>query len=74
MIEIRRNEFKDLLEMNELLFVENSSFIKADIPELGEITYYPKANKLQICKGNTWKEDGFYFIKNHLKKISYGKL
>lgn len=69
MNELRRNEFKDLLEMNELLFEETSSFIKADIPKIGEITYYPKANKLQICKGNIWKEDGFYFVKNHLKNL-----
>jgi len=69
MTEIRRNEFKDMLEMNEILFVEYKSFIKADIPKLGEVTYYPRANKLQICKSNKWEQDGFYYIKNHLKSI-----
>lgn len=66
MKELRSNEFKSLLEMNELLFWEYPSFIKADIPGIGEITYYPKANKIQICKGNKWIENGFYFVKNHL--------
>ena len=69
MKELRANEFKSLLEMNELLFWEYPTFIKADIPRLGEITYYPKANRVQISKGNTWQDDGFYFIKNHLSKL-----
>lgn len=68
MKELRENEFKDLLEMNSLLFWSYPTFIKADIPNLGEITYYPKANRIQINKGNKWHDDGFYFIKNHLNK------
>jgi len=44
MKELRENEFKSLLEMNELLFWEYPLFIKADIPSLGEITYYAKSN------------------------------
>jgi len=55
MEQLRKNEFKDLLEMNELLFVEENHFVKADIPQLGNITYYPKSNRLQINKGNKWK-------------------
>jgi len=69
MEQLRKNEFKDLLEMNELLFVEENHFIKADIPKLGNVTYYTKSNRLQINKGNIWKDDGFYFVKNHLKNI-----
>jgi hypothetical protein len=69
MKEIRKNEFESLLEMNELLFVSTDAFIKADIPQLGEITYYPKANRIQISKVNKWHDDGFYLIKNHLAKI-----
>lgn len=69
MEQLRKNEFKDLLEMNEFLFIEEKTFIKADIPKLGNITYYPKSNRLQINKGNEWKDDGFYFVKNHLKSL-----
>lgn len=68
MQEVRRNEFKSLLEMNELMFFEYTDFIKADIPELGEVTFYPKKNRLNIHKGNKWESDGFYFVKNHLGK------
>jgi hypothetical protein len=68
MQEVRRNEFKDLLEMNELMFVEHTDFIKADIPELGACTYYPKKNRLNIHLGNKWESDGFYFVRNHLVK------
>lgn len=70
MIELRKNEFTSLLEMNELLFWENTTFIKADIPQIGEITYYPKANRIQVNKGNKWIDDGFNFTKIHLKKIT----
>lgn len=70
MQEVRRNEFKDLLEMNELMFVESTDFIKVDIPELGECTYYPKKNRLNIHRGNKWESDGFYFVRNHLKKLN----
>lgn len=70
MKDIRRNEFKDLLEMNELMFVEETDYIRADIPKLGEVTYYPKKNRLNIHKGNRWESDGYYFIKNHIKKLN----
>lgn len=66
MQEVRRNEFKDLLEMNELMFVEHTDFVKVDIPELGACTYYPKKNRLNIHRGNKWESDGYYFVKNHL--------
>lgn len=68
MQEVRRNEFKDLLEMNELMFVESTDFIKVDIPELGSCTYYPKKNRLNIHRGNKWEHDGYYFVKSHLGK------
>lgn len=69
MREVRRNEFKDLLEMNELMFIESTDFIKVDIPELGACTYYPKKNRFNIHRGNKWESDGFYFVKSHLIKI-----
>ena len=69
MTELRKNEFTSLLEMNELLFWEYPTFIKADIPQIGEITYYPKANRMQVNKGNKWIDDGFNFTKIHLSKI-----
>ena len=70
MTELRRNEFKDLLEIYELLFQEFDTFIRADIPKLGEITFYPKKNRLNIHKGNSWEDDGYYFVKNHLKNLN----
>ena len=66
MEKLRRNEFKDLLEINELLFQEFEYFIKADIPKLGKVTYYTKKNRLNINKENKWIDEGFNFIKNHL--------
>ena len=69
MNQLRRNEFIDLMESNELLYEESDYYIKADIPKLGNITYYPKKNKLQINKGNVWKDDGFCFIKKHLESL-----
>jgi len=66
MKDLRRNEFIDMLEMAELLFEANEKFIKCDIPTLGSVTYYPKANKLQINKSNSWEENGFEFVKNIL--------
>lgn len=59
MIELRKNEFKDMLEMNELLFIEHPTFIQSNIPKIGNITYYPKSNKLQLCHFNKWEIDGF---------------
>jgi hypothetical protein len=73
MIELRKNEFIDLLEMNELIYIDKDKFIHTDIPTLGKITYYPKANKLQICKTNSWRNDGFDFIKNILNKKEISK-
>jgi hypothetical protein len=69
MQQLRRNEFKDLLEMNNLLFEEFDYHIQADIPELGEVTYYPKKNRLNIHKSNEWKDNGFLYVLNHLRKI-----
>jgi hypothetical protein len=70
MTELRRNEFKDLLDMNEIIFIEHPHFIQSDITKIGNITYYPKSDKLQICKGNKWELEGYNFIKNHLKTVT----
>lgn len=69
MEKLRRNEFKDLLEMNGLIFQEFDYYIKVYITGLFDITYYPKKNKLNIHVTNKWEEDGFNFVKNHLEKI-----
>ncbi len=66
MKELRRNEFIDMLEMAELLFEEKDNYISCDIPTLGKVTYYPKADKLQINRTNKWEEGGFEFVKNVL--------
>ena len=66
MKELRRNEFIDMLEMAELLYEANDKFIKCDIPTLGKVTYYPKADKLQINQTNKWEVGGFEFVKNIL--------
>jgi hypothetical protein len=70
MTEIRKNEFIDILQMNELLFVEHEHFIVSTIPGIGNVNYYPKSDKLQIHKTNKWELNGFNFIKIHLKKIT----
>lgn len=67
MKKLRKNEFIDLLQINELIYEELEHSVLADIPKLGSVTYYPKSNKLQIHKGNKWIENGFYFIKKHLQ-------
>lgn len=67
MKDLRKNEFMDLLEMNELIYEEKDYSVVSDIPKLGAITYYPKSNKLQVHKNNTWIENGFIYIKNLLK-------
>ena len=66
MKDLRRNEFIDMLEMAELLYEAKDKFIKCDIPTLGGVTYYPKADKLQINLTNKWEEEGFQFVKNIL--------
>ena len=64
-----RNEFIDLMEMNELVYKEHEFYIFADIPFLGTVTFYPKKNSLNIHKGNKWeKGNGLIFIKNHLQQ------
>lgn len=68
--ELRRNEFIDMLEMSDLLFIEKPHLIHAEIPKIGKITYYPKSDKLQISTDNRWETFGFNFVKTHLKKIA----
>jgi len=68
--ELRRNEFVDMLEMNDLLFIEKPHLIHSEIPKIGKITYYPKSDKLQISSTNSWETFGFNYIKTHLKKIA----
>jgi hypothetical protein len=67
MKDLRKNEFKDLLEMNELIFEEKDYSIIADLPKLGSVTYYPKSNKIQVHKTNIWIENGYIYVKNLLK-------
>ncbi len=48
---------------------ENENFIRIDTQEYGTITIYPKANKLNIHKGNRWiKRGGVRWIINNLLK------
>lgn len=68
MKDLRRNEFIDMLEMAEVIFNEHEKFIKFELPFLGNCTFYPKANKVQIDKNNKWEENGFDYVKNILKK------
>jgi len=60
----------DMLQMAEILYEESEKFIKCDIPTLGAVTYFPKANKLQIDKVNKWEENGFEFVKNLLSNTN----
>lgn len=64
MKDLRKNEFVDMLEMADILFEDKGTFIHCDIPTLGKITYYPKADKIQINKTNSWEEGGFNIVKN----------
>lgn len=66
MKDLRKNEFIDMLQIAEILYEESDKFIKCDIPTLGAVTYFPKANKLQIDKVNKWEENGFEFVKRIL--------
>lgn len=66
MKDLRRNEFIDMLEMAELLFEEKDNYISCYIPTLGSVSYFPKADKVQIHRTNKWEEGGFEFIKNIL--------
>lgn len=70
MKELRRNEFIDMLEMAEILYEAKDKFIKCDIPSLGAVTYYPKADKLHIDKNNQWVEQGFEYVKTILVPIT----
>lgn len=66
MTELRKNEFIEMLLKADLLYDDRLKFIHCEIPTLGKITYYPKANKVQISRTNTWKENGLEFIKDIL--------
>lgn len=68
MKDLRRNEFIDMLNMAEVLHQEHDKFIKFELPFLGNCTFYPKANKVQIDKNNKWEENGFDYVKNILNK------
>jgi hypothetical protein len=69
MTTLRKNEFIDMMEMNNLLFEDKDKFIHCDIPTLGKVTYYPKSDKLQVCKLNKWEESGFQYVKTILQSI-----
>ena len=66
MKELRKKEFIEMLEKAELLFEDKDKFIHCDIPTLGKITYYPKANKVQISRTNTWEIDGLEYVRSIL--------
>ena len=66
MTELRKNEFIEILLEADLEYDDRLKFIHCEIPTLGKITYYPKANKIQISKTNTWEENGLQFVKNIL--------
>jgi hypothetical protein len=70
MTTLRKNEFMDMLEMNNLLFEDKDKFIHCDIPTLGKVTYYPKSDKLQICQKNKWVELGFLYVKTILSSTT----
>ena len=66
MTELRHNEFIDLLEMEEILFEDKGKLIQTSLPDIGTVTYYPKSDRLQITKSNSWKDGGFSFVKSIL--------
>lgn len=74
MKELRKNEFIDMLEMSEILYEVNDKFIKCDIPTFGAVTYYPKADKLQIDRMNKWEENGYLFIKMILSTTKFKEI
>lgn len=74
MTELRKNEFIEMLLKADLLYDDKLKFIHCDIPTLGKITYYPKANKVQISRTNTWKENGLEFIKDILSTTTKNEI
>lgn len=66
MTELRKNEFIEMLQKADLLFEDKIKFIHCDIPTLGKVTYYPKANKVQISRTNTWEVDGLEYVRSIL--------
>lgn len=66
MTDLRKTEFIEMLQASKIEFEEKNNFIKCNIPSLGSITYYPKADKVQIDRNNHWEEGGFEFVKNIL--------
>lgn len=68
MTNLRKKEFIEMLDNFELNYNDKGKFIQCELQNLGKVTYYPKANKLQINKTNKWQEDGLYFVKDELFK------
>ncbi|MFO0089974.1 MAG: hypothetical protein ACK518_04160 [bacterium] len=66
MKDLRKKEFIEMLQASQIEFEEKNNFIKCNIPSLGSITYYPKADKVQIDRNNHWEQGGFEFVKNIL--------
>lgn len=64
--QLRKNEFIDMLEMNEAIFVDIGNCIHCTIPSIGKSTYYPKADKLNVHLENKWFENGFDRVKTAL--------
>ena len=63
-----KNELLDLLDSNEIIFVEkeNNSMLFLHT-KLGSCTYWVNKDKVHIHKGNKWENNGFYFLKNSFK-------
>lgn len=68
MTNLRKKEFIEILDNFGLSYNDKQKFIQCELPNLGKVTYYPKANKLQINKTNKWEQDGLYFVKDALFK------
>lgn len=66
-----RAEFKQSLAERGIDFTEKRDFVKATVYGLGAVTYYPKANTLNIHASNSWiKGDGLNHVKNHMESIN----
>jgi len=70
MVQLRKNQFIEMLDTAKIFFDDKDKFIHCHIPTLGKITYYPKANKIQISKTNTWEENGFEYVSNILNSTT----
>lgn len=69
LIELRYNEVKDLLDINDILYVESNHWsIQMDLPKIGPCTYWKKKDLLHDHKNNKWISQGHSKIKSLLNK------